>query len=57
MEMKTICLYQWIRQKKNIKIEGAGDCMVCKANHKNKYCKKYIKININIIDIKNVDKR
>jgi len=57
MEMKTICLYQWIRQKKNIKIEGAGDCMVCKANHKNKYCKKYIKININNIDIKNVDKR
>ena len=48
---KTVCFYHLIENKNNINIEGVGDCSICKANGKNKYCKNYIKVNITIINI------
>ena len=46
------CFYQVFGSGKGIRLEGWGNCEICKADEKNKECKGYIGISVIIIDIK-----
>jgi len=45
------CFYQIFKKESNVKVEGIGDCSICKKDRYNWHCKNYIKINISIIEI------
>jgi hypothetical protein len=48
-----ICLRQWIRPRgPYVKIEGVGDCNICKPHKDNLNCKLYYPINISTFTVK-----
>lgn len=52
LEIKIMCLYQFIRPKQSI-LKNNGDCYSCKTDEKNKYCKSYYPINVRLYDVNN----
>jgi hypothetical protein len=48
-----LCIQQVFRPKyvPKIKIEGVGDCSVCKPDKNNRNCRNYYPITINIVEV------
>ena len=47
-----LCLHQFLRPTVYIKLEGVGDCRICKYNPiENRKCKRYRPVSVIIIEV------
>lgn len=46
-----MCLHQFIRPRIAPRLEGAGDCSVCKKDEQNKQCRAYTPIEVKTYEV------
>ena len=47
-----MCLHQFLRPKKGVRLAGVGDCSTCQAHIDNQRCKNYCPIAVTVFRVK-----
>jgi hypothetical protein len=48
----VICLHQFIRLPKGVRVEGVGDCSTCQTHIDNQRCKRFCPIAVKVFRVK-----